>query len=97
MGKSLAIGISVLAVYVLLLTRSHYWDGVLFSLYIEKVARGEMSSSVLFHPNHLLYSAGGFVLYQILSPFHVRAMTCPSAVECRVRSCYRDAPTKDGL
>ncbi len=49
------------------LTRSYYWDGVLFSLNIEGVHRGALPFTVLFHPNHLLYSALGYVLYSAVS------------------------------
>lgn len=77
MGKSVAAAaVGVLSVYLLLLTRSHYWDGVLFSLYVEKVAAGEMARTALFHPNHLFYSAAGFVLYDMFSSMHLRAITC---------------------
>ena len=74
--KSAALGLTIFLLYACLLTRSHYWDGVLFSLYIEKVARGELPRAILFHPNHLLYSAAGFVLYDMVSAAHLRAITC---------------------
>lgn len=76
MAKSIAFGLAVLVVYLALLTRSHYWDGVLFSYYIEGVAHAQMARASLFHPNHLLYSAAGYVLYDMLSPIHLRAITC---------------------
>lgn len=55
--------IATIAFYLAFLTRTFYWDGVLFSLDIEGVHRGEASAASLFHPNHLLYSALGYVLY----------------------------------
>ncbi|MGA8027821.1 MAG: hypothetical protein WB992_11800 [Bryobacteraceae bacterium] len=71
----LAIGIPVL--YLLFLTRTYYWDGVLFALQIESVRRGELPAAILFHPNHLVYSAFGYVLYSAASIFglHARAIT----------------------
>ncbi len=50
-------------VYVAFLTRTYYWDGILFSLNIEAVAQRKLPWAALFHPNHLLYSALGYVLY----------------------------------
>ncbi len=76
MLKSVALCLTIFVFYVSLFTRSHYWDGVLFSLYIERAASGELSRSVLFHPNHLLYSAAGFVLYDMFSALNLRAITC---------------------
>src|SRR6266516_1004940 len=64
--QSLALYLLPLAIFILyaaFLTRTYYWDGVLFSLQIEGVHRGELSHAILFHPNHLLYSALGYVLY----------------------------------
>jgi hypothetical protein len=60
-GSLLAL---VLIVYAAFATRTYYWDGVLDALNIESVAGGETSPAVLFHPNHLLYSALGYVLYR---------------------------------
>lgn len=58
-------------------TRTYYWDGVLFALNIEDVARGQSSPLMLFHPNHLLYTAFGYVLYRaaLASGLTVRAIT----------------------
>jgi hypothetical protein len=65
------------AIYGAFLTRTYYWDGVLFSLYIEGVARGQLPAGILFHPNHLLYSVLGFVLYKaaLLCHLSLRAIT----------------------
>ncbi len=52
-----------LVFYLAFLTRTYYWDGVLFSLDIESVHRGAVPVATLFHPNHLFYSALGYVLY----------------------------------
>ena len=52
------------ALYAALPTRTYYWDGVLFALNIESVAQGHASPAMLIHPNHLLYSGFGYVLYR---------------------------------
>ncbi|MBV9265607.1 MAG: hypothetical protein JO061_05505, partial [Acidobacteriaceae bacterium] len=67
----------VLLIYLLFLTKTYYWDGVLFSIYIESAQNGTMPASVLLHPNHLLYSAFGFLLYDIVmqSGAAIRAIT----------------------
>lgn len=53
-----------LALYAAFPTRTYYWDGVLFSLNIESVGRGESSPAMLIHPNHLLFSGFGYLLYR---------------------------------
>ena len=72
-----ALPIITLLLYLPFLTRTYYWDGVLFSLNIESVRRGELPFSILFHPNHLLYTALGYGMYSALSAcgLHVRAIT----------------------
>ncbi len=59
----LVLLILTLLFYLAFLTKTYYWDGVLFSLQIEGVHRGEVPAAALFHPNHLLYSALGYLLY----------------------------------
>jgi hypothetical protein len=56
--------VCILALYAAFPTRTYYWDGVLFSLNIESVAQGRASPAMLIHPNHLLYSAFGYILYR---------------------------------
>jgi hypothetical protein len=75
--KQLLLFWGLVLVYVAFLTRTYYWDGVLFSLYIEKVYNAELPSSILFHPNHLLYSGFGYLLYSFSHSFglHFRAIT----------------------
>jgi hypothetical protein len=75
--KTLLLLIGLVLVYSAFLTRTYYWDGVLFSLYIEKVHRAELPFSILFHPNHLLYSVLGYFLYSLLGSvgLHPRAIT----------------------
>lgn len=67
----------VAGLYAAFLTRTYYWDGVLFSLNIEGVYQGRVPTSVLFHPNHLLYSGLGYLLYSaaLHLGFHLRAIT----------------------
>jgi len=50
-------------IYGAFLTKTYFWDGVLSALNIEGVRCGELPYTVLFHQNHLLYSALGYVLY----------------------------------
>src|SRR3569833_408461 len=67
----------ILALYIGFATRTFYWDGVLFSLYIEDAAAGTISKAVLFHPNHLFYNAFGYLTFQIGSAvgLHARALS----------------------
>lgn len=69
--------VCTLLLYLPFLTRTYYWDGVLFSLDIESVRRGAISPAILFHPNHLLYTALGYALYSAVSfcGIHWRAIT----------------------
>lgn len=59
------LAVAILALYSLFPTQTHYWDGVLFSFNIEAVHHGELPQGVLFHPNHLLYSALGYLAYKV--------------------------------
>jgi hypothetical protein len=61
--RQLVIFLAILLLYLTFLTRTYYWDGVLFALNIEAVERHGVPFTALFHPNHLLYSAFGYVLY----------------------------------
>lgn len=55
----------ICAVYLLTPTFDYYWDGITFSLQIERVAEGGRSA-MLFHQNHLLYNAIGYSLLTVL-------------------------------
>ena len=59
-------GIAVLfaLIYLATLTSDYFWDGITFALQIEKVAKGERGVNLLFHQNHLLYNAFGYLLYR---------------------------------
>ncbi len=74
---ALPLTVFVAVIYAAFLTRTYYWDGVLFSLYIEGVSRGELPVSTLIHPNHLLYSGLGYAFYRAasLAGLHWRAIT----------------------
>jgi hypothetical protein len=69
--------IAIAILYSAFLTRTYYWDGVLFSLHIEGVRRGDVPSAILFHPNHLVYSAFGYLLYSaaFAAGLQLRAIT----------------------
>lgn len=66
MIKAFPLLAGLAGLYLCFLTASHYWDGVLFSLYIEKVAEGTLPAASLVHPNHLLYSGFGYLFYELL-------------------------------
>ena len=72
--RLLVAGISLL--YLVTLTADYYWDGITFALQIEKVAKSERGVSLLFHQNHLIYDAFGYVLYSATQAlgFSVRAI-----------------------
>jgi hypothetical protein len=55
----------ILLLYFAFLTRTYYWDGVLFSLDIEGVHQGHVPATALFHPNHLIYNAVGYAIYSV--------------------------------
>lgn len=67
---------SLIIVYLATLTRDYYWDGITFALQIEKVANEGRSAYLLFHQNHLLYNALGYLLYQAANVFgsNIRAL-----------------------
>jgi hypothetical protein len=52
---------AVLLVYLLFPTKNYYWDGIFFARVIEDASTLNPS---LLHPNHLLYSVIGYVLYK---------------------------------
>ncbi|MGA9773180.1 MAG: hypothetical protein WBV94_29385 [Blastocatellia bacterium] len=55
---------SLIIIYLATLTWDYYWDGITFALQIEKVANDGRAQSLLFHQNHLLYNALGYVFYK---------------------------------
>jgi hypothetical protein len=68
---------AILVLYLAYLTHTYYWDGVLFSIYIEDAAHATAPVSSLIHPNHLLYNVLGFAVYRAASGVgvHARAIT----------------------
>ena len=78
----LSLFAAIVLPYAFFSTRTYYWDGVLFSLNIEGVQRGELPVGALFHPNHLLYSALGYVFYQafLACGLHLRAIAVLQSV-----------------
>ena len=71
------IGGSLALIYAMTLTANYFWDGITFASCIEKVAMGKAGGDRLFHQNHLLYNAVGFVLYRGASAagLSMRALT----------------------
>jgi hypothetical protein len=71
------IGGSLALIYVMTLTANYFWDGITFASSIEKVAMGQDGVTRLFHQNHLLYNAVGYVLYRVArgAGLSVRALT----------------------
>jgi hypothetical protein len=69
--------LAMILLYAFFPTHTYYWDGVLFSLNVERVHRGELPGIALFHPNHLLYSALGYLFYRlfIACGLAIRAIT----------------------
>lgn len=67
------IFVGVLALYLFLPTKNYYWDGMSFSLNIEKPGG---IKPFLFHPNHLLYEVVGHWVYRVAAwgGLHVRAL-----------------------
>ena len=57
------IGVSLALIYATTLTADYFWDGITFASDIEKVAKGRGAARLLFHQNHLVYGAVGYVLY----------------------------------
>lgn len=78
-----------LFLYLVFPTRNYYWDGVLFSLNIEAVHRGVLPALVLFHPNHLLYSALGYALYSaaLACGIDIRAISVLAAFNAFIGAC----------
>ena len=71
------IGGSLASIYVTTLTANYFWDGITFASQIEKVTRGQGRADLLFHQNHLLYNALGYVLFCVAraAGLNIRALT----------------------
>lgn len=86
---ALVAGFLALVMYLATLTANYYWDGLAFAGKIERVARGAHNANPLFHQNHLLYNAVGYLLYLVPRAFGLscRALSVlqiASAVSCAV-------------
>src|SRR4051812_15262703 len=70
----LAIAAVVLIIYLAIPTRNYYWDGIGFAQNIEDASG--LSPSLL-HPNHLIYTATGYLEYHLvhLLGFQMRSLT----------------------
>lgn len=84
---ALFIGLLALGLYLSTLTADYYWDGLAFAVRIERVARRGQGFDLLFHQNHLIYNAIGYVFYIIPNSLGlaVRALTMlqiMSALSC---------------
>lgn len=64
---------SLTLVYLATLTKDYYWDGITFALQIEKVSTMERGVAVLFHQNHLIYTAVGYLLHVMVGAFGIPA------------------------
>ena len=87
---SLVAGFLALVMYLATPTATYYWDGLAFAMKIERVAGHAHSATPLFHQNHLLYNAIGYLLYVVTSAFGfscraVSVLQIASAVSCAVR------------
>jgi hypothetical protein len=73
---SITVFLSAGLVYLATLTSDHYWDGITFALQIEKVAKAEARVALLFHQNHLLYNAFGYIAHRATDffEFDIRAL-----------------------
>ncbi|HYG79920.1 MAG TPA: hypothetical protein VD861_06005, partial [Pyrinomonadaceae bacterium] len=58
----LILSAGVLLLYLPLLTKNYYWDGIFFARVIEE-ARG--LDATLLHPNHLVYNVVGYLFYKL--------------------------------
>ncbi|HEY0376746.1 MAG TPA: hypothetical protein VGC87_07300 [Pyrinomonadaceae bacterium] len=78
----LILSAGVLLVYLPLLTKNYYWDGIFFARVIED-ARGLDAS--LLHPNHLIYNVVGYLFYKLAQGAGLR----PRAVEVlQILNCF---------
>ncbi len=77
----LILSAGVLLLYLPLLTKNYYWDGIFFARVIED-ARGLDAS--LLHPNHLLYNVVGYLFYKLAqgAGLHLRAVEVLQILNC---------------
>lgn len=72
-AATLALFCGAVLLYLSSPARVFYWDGVAFSIAIEKALH---STERVFHPNHLLYEEAGLLLLRVTESLgvHVRAL-----------------------
>ncbi|HWS99989.1 MAG TPA: hypothetical protein VN256_07065 [Pyrinomonadaceae bacterium] len=77
----LLLSAGVLLLYLPLLTKNYYWDGIFFSRVIEE-ARG--LDVTLLHPNHLIYNVVGYLFYKLAqgAGLQVRAVEVLQILNC---------------
>lgn len=75
--RTSTVVVSLIIVYLATPTWDYYWDGVTFALQVEKVANDGRGTALLFHQNHLLYNALGYLFYKAANAIglSVRALT----------------------
>jgi hypothetical protein len=79
----LALFAVILLLYLLLLTKNYYWDGIFFAQTIEDSSR---LNAALLHPNHLFYNVVGYFGYRVAHAFglQLRAVTVLQVLNCFV-------------
>lgn len=77
----LVLSVGVLLLYLPLLTKNYYWDGIFFARVIEE-ARG--LDATLLHPNHLVYNVVGYLFYKLAQGvgLEVRAIVVLQILNC---------------
>lgn len=77
----LVLSAGVLLLYLPLLTKNYYWDGIFFARVIEE-ARG--LDATLLHPNHLVYNVVGYLFYKLAQGLglQVRAVEVLQILNC---------------
>ena len=86
---ALVAGFLALVMYLATPTANYYWDGLAFAQKIERVAAHAHNANPLFHRNHLLYNAIGYLLYVVPHGFGlpwraISVLQIASTVSCAV-------------
>jgi hypothetical protein len=81
LGGLLILFVVISSIYLLLLTKNYYWDGIFFAQTIEAAPR---LNPALFHPNHLFYNVLGYLGYRLAhgTGLSVRALTILQVLNC---------------
>ena len=77
----LILSAAVLLLYLPLLTKNYYWDGIFFARMIEDAKGLDVS---LLHPNHLVYNVVGYLFYKLAQSagLRVRAVEVLQILNC---------------